>query len=314
MQVIAHRGGAGLRVENTLAAFANAIDLGADGAELDVHLSRDGQVVVHHDDTLNADYCRREDGAWLDDKRPPCIADVTFADLQRYDIGVPRSGSDYARRHPRIVPVPGQRIPLLRQVIQLAKTRSPHFRLVVEIKTPMEDAARQPWRRLLDATLGILREEDFFARASLCSFDWGVLMAAKQARPKLSTWFTTAPLSWFEPGQPPREDDPPGLDYLQALRKLYGSGDAPWYADLDPNALPGGHPEAIASAGGDAWFLYDRDCSAERVRALHGRGLLVATWSLSGPDRDGLDSLAHMGVDAVCLDEPDLAPGAAALS
>jgi glycerophosphoryl diester phosphodiesterase len=64
MNLIAHRGGAGLRVENTLAAFENAIELGADGAELDVNLTRDGQVVVHHDDVLNGAYCRRDDGTW----------------------------------------------------------------------------------------------------------------------------------------------------------------------------------------------------------------------------------------------------------
>ncbi|HEX7136406.1 MAG TPA: glycerophosphodiester phosphodiesterase family protein [Vicinamibacterales bacterium] len=51
--VFAHRGGGALAPENTLAAFANGIALGADGFELDVHLSRDGLVVVHHDRTLD---------------------------------------------------------------------------------------------------------------------------------------------------------------------------------------------------------------------------------------------------------------------
>jgi glycerophosphoryl diester phosphodiesterase len=50
--VIAHRGGAALAPENTLDAFDNGLALGADGIELDVRLSRDGQVVVHHDATL----------------------------------------------------------------------------------------------------------------------------------------------------------------------------------------------------------------------------------------------------------------------
>jgi glycerophosphoryl diester phosphodiesterase len=50
--VYAHRGGAALRPENTLAAFDHGLALGADGLELDVHLSRDGVVVVHHDATL----------------------------------------------------------------------------------------------------------------------------------------------------------------------------------------------------------------------------------------------------------------------
>src|SRR5262245_2124859 len=51
--VFAHRGGAALAPENTLSAFDNGLALGADGIELDVHLSRDGIVVVHHDRTLD---------------------------------------------------------------------------------------------------------------------------------------------------------------------------------------------------------------------------------------------------------------------
>ena len=50
--VFAHRGGSALAPENTIAAFDNGVALGADGLELDVHLSRDGVVVVHHDRTL----------------------------------------------------------------------------------------------------------------------------------------------------------------------------------------------------------------------------------------------------------------------
>src|SRR2546423_7462243 len=50
--VYAHRGGAALRPENTIACFDYGLSLGADGLELDVHLSRDGVVVAHHDVTL----------------------------------------------------------------------------------------------------------------------------------------------------------------------------------------------------------------------------------------------------------------------
>jgi glycerophosphoryl diester phosphodiesterase len=51
--VFAHRGGSALSPENTIAAFDNGLALGADGLELDVRLSRDGAVVVHHDRTLD---------------------------------------------------------------------------------------------------------------------------------------------------------------------------------------------------------------------------------------------------------------------
>src|SRR3954470_3617472 len=52
-QVFAHRGGCALGPENTIAAFDLGMASGADGLELDVHLSSDGVVVVHHDETLD---------------------------------------------------------------------------------------------------------------------------------------------------------------------------------------------------------------------------------------------------------------------
>lgn len=51
-QVIAHRGASAVHPENTVAAFAGAVALGADGVELDVHVSADGALVVHHDAAL----------------------------------------------------------------------------------------------------------------------------------------------------------------------------------------------------------------------------------------------------------------------
>jgi glycerophosphoryl diester phosphodiesterase len=50
--VIAHRGASAHETENSIAAFRRAVALGADGIELDVHATRDGQFVVYHDDSL----------------------------------------------------------------------------------------------------------------------------------------------------------------------------------------------------------------------------------------------------------------------
>ncbi|MDO9125933.1 MAG: glycerophosphodiester phosphodiesterase family protein, partial [Parvibaculum sp.] len=62
---VAHRGGAGLWPENTMAAFERAIGAGADGIELDVHLTRDGKLAVHHDESLKPAIARGPDGQWL---------------------------------------------------------------------------------------------------------------------------------------------------------------------------------------------------------------------------------------------------------
>ncbi len=55
---IAHRGGANLWPENTIEAFANAIEMGADGIEFDLQLTADKKLVLHHDNRLNADITR----------------------------------------------------------------------------------------------------------------------------------------------------------------------------------------------------------------------------------------------------------------
>jgi glycerophosphoryl diester phosphodiesterase len=75
--VFAHRGGSALAPENTMAAFANGLALGADGIELDVHLSSDGEVMVIHDATVDRTTTGRG-----------TVALMTAADLAR--LGVPR--------------------------------------------------------------------------------------------------------------------------------------------------------------------------------------------------------------------------------
>jgi glycerophosphoryl diester phosphodiesterase len=88
--VFAHRGGSALAPENTIAAFDNGLALGADGLELDVHLSRDGVVVVHHDRTL--DRTTTLQGP---------IAARTADELSR--AGVPRLDDVLARYRTRII-------------------------------------------------------------------------------------------------------------------------------------------------------------------------------------------------------------------
>ncbi len=75
--LIAHRGGAGLAPENTLAAFHNAVHRwGADMLEMDVHCTLDGEVVVIHDETVD----RTTDGSGR-------IDELTFSELQELDAG-----------------------------------------------------------------------------------------------------------------------------------------------------------------------------------------------------------------------------------
>jgi glycerophosphoryl diester phosphodiesterase len=75
-RVFAHRGSAGTHPENTLESFAAAAATGAEYLEFDIHMTRDGEVVVSHDDHLE-----RNCG------RPGVIRDLTYADLAAADAG-----------------------------------------------------------------------------------------------------------------------------------------------------------------------------------------------------------------------------------
>ena len=83
--IVGHRGAAGLKPENTLAAFREACELGVDAVELDVFLTADSTIVVHHDYTLKPETTRTADGEWLSHSGP-AIKDLTLAQLITYDI------------------------------------------------------------------------------------------------------------------------------------------------------------------------------------------------------------------------------------
>ncbi|WP_028240670.1 glycerophosphodiester phosphodiesterase [Stutzerimonas azotifigens] len=116
--VIAHRGGMGLWPENSLFAFQRASEIGVDMLEMDVRLSRDGQVVVIHDETLE----RTTDG------QGP-VAEHDLAALRRLDAGYAWSadgGQSYPYRGQSIG------IPTFEEVLQAV----PQMPKVVEIKVP----------------------------------------------------------------------------------------------------------------------------------------------------------------------------------
>jgi len=74
--IYAHRGASAQSPENTMAAFRKAIELGSGGIELDVHMTKDGEIVVIHDEVID----RTSNGTGK-------VKDLTFSELQRYDFG-----------------------------------------------------------------------------------------------------------------------------------------------------------------------------------------------------------------------------------
>lgn len=157
--VFAHRGGAALRPENTVEAFAHALAAGADGLELDVRLSSDGEVVVLHDATLD----RTTDATGPVSTR---IADA----LARVDAGhhfAPADGYPWRRR--------GLGVPRLRDVLD----QFPAVPVLVEMKA---DSAE-----LAERTVATVRAARAADRVVLGSFLRTPMRRARMLAPELAT-------------------------------------------------------------------------------------------------------------------------------
>lgn len=180
LDVHGHRGAAGLAPENTLAAFRKALALGVDAVEMDLHISRDGEVVVIHDETLD----RTTDGVGS-------IADLTLEEIRRRD-----AGKKFA---PAFL---GERVPTLREVIDLTKASgNARVRLDLEIKFGKGQEA-QP-EDFEERVLDVLRQAGIVQRVSIISFHHPSLIKMRALEPTIQTGL-------LEGGQQPPQD-PVGL-------------------------------------------------------------------------------------------------------
>jgi glycerophosphoryl diester phosphodiesterase len=185
----AHRGGRGLRPENTLPAFAHALALGVDTLELDIGVTADGVVVVSHDPFLNPTITRDASGQWLAGERGPLIRTLTLAQLQAYDVGRIRPGTPYAKTFEGQQPVDGTPIPTLAQVFALAQARgAARVRFNIETKVfagqPEDTVGPEEMTRSL---LRVVREAGMAARVTIQSFDWRTLQLVQRLEPSIPT-------------------------------------------------------------------------------------------------------------------------------
>ncbi len=89
IDVQAHRGGAGLMPENTVAAMKNALDLDVNTLEFDLQLSKDGDVVVSHDNYFHPRYSTRPDGSLIQEDDPrEYLFTMSYDSIARYDVGL----------------------------------------------------------------------------------------------------------------------------------------------------------------------------------------------------------------------------------
>lgn len=149
--IIGHRGAAGEAPENTLASFALALEQGADGIELDVHLTKECRIVVCHDPTLD----RTTTGhGW--------IYQQSYEEIRQHD-----AGSWFSERFA------GEKVPLLDEVFDLVPGS---VMINVEVKHAYEGHMEK-------ALLDFLRKRDRFDNVVISSFDHKCAARMKRAEP-----------------------------------------------------------------------------------------------------------------------------------
>jgi len=273
IDVIAHRGASAYAPENTLAAFKLARELNADWFELDCTLTRDGEVIVIHDDDTE-----RTTGV------PGKVAKMTLAELKPLDAG--------GWKAPEFT---GERLPTLAEALDLAKTLE--IGVYIEIKDSANDYALR--RRILEATDGskmmsarqrhqvagmirdsksrnyqltmdvikLVRDRRMKRHVVIQSFSPIVCAVSLCEAPQMRTEFLAAK----------NEEKPEQWPYVLRWEQLLGA----------------------------AGFNLETDSTdPETVARLHRENKTIAVWTVD--DEETMRRLADWGVDAIITNKPDV--------
>lgn len=157
--IVAHRGGAALAPENTLGAFENALKLGVDMVECDVHLSKDGELIVMHDFTVT----RTTNGTGE-------IRDLTLAELKQLNAAAKFIGGGF----------PAQAVPTLGEVLALVKGKAG-----IQIEIKLAGNTRYPGieKKVIDAVNAHGMTNDVI----IISFDFPTLKEVKAIDSRIKT-------------------------------------------------------------------------------------------------------------------------------
>jgi len=286
-----HRGARGLRPEDTLPAFAKALDIGVRTLELDTGVTRDGVVIVSHERMIAPLVCTDTAPVSPGDPQFPYVGktyhELTFAQVETVDCGArhpvnPATDPYYASQ----LPVPGTRIPTLNQVFALVEQRhAKGVQLNIETKIdpthPDETVGPGAFTR---ADLAVIqRHKDGLERSLLQSFDWRTLDIARRLVPRL------------------RRVALVGTDTVQAGQ----SGASPWLDGLDVDDF-GGDIAATAAAprvAADVLSPAFAQVTSSLLASAHRHGEVVVPYTVD--DVRTMIRLIDLGVDGLISDYPD---------
>ena len=286
LDIQGHRGARGLLPENTLPAFARALSIGVTTLELDCAITQDGVVVVSHDSTLNPDITRGADGLWIK-SADQAITQITFAELQRYDVGRINPSSVYAVRYPGQQAVDGIRMPKLEDVFALTRKAGNHtVRFNIETKiSPLHPERTVSPKTFAKALIPIIKINKLEHRAVVQSFDWRMLAVVQQTAPEIKTAYLSAQQDF--------------MDNISANEAA-----SPWNGGLHVSQFGGSIPRMVKAAGGAVWSPYFGEVNSANVKEAQSLDLAVTVWTVN--TESAMRRMMALNVDGIISDYPDL--------
>ncbi|MFF5517315.1 glycerophosphodiester phosphodiesterase [Streptomyces coeruleorubidus] len=242
--VIAHRGASAYAPENTLAAVDKAAELGIRWVENDVQRTRDGELVVLHDDNLRRTTDVEE---VFPDRAPWKVKDFTAAEVARLDAGS-WFGPAYA----------GARVPTLEQFVNRVERH--HQKLLLEIKNP------ELYPGIERQTLKVLSNEGWLDRSHLAgrlivqSFSAESVRTVHELKPAVKTGFL---------GTPPVSDLPGYAGFADQINPSYGSVSMAYVASVQAFTGPHGRPLEVFT-----WTVDDA-ATAQQVAGYGVDGIIT---------------------------------------
>ncbi len=212
----AHRGGRGETTEESLRAFAKSLELGVSTLELDIVITKDGQPLVWHDPTIEAEKCSDTAPAFAGDPQYPYVGrlvhELTLVQIRTLDCGKRLS------EFPDAEVVRGNKIAMLPEVFALTDSYHAGVRFNIETKVEADKPGNSAGpQEFVDVILASVRSAGKSDRVEIQSFDWRTLPMVRTAEPSIplvalyneETWVPDSPwLAGENPGDPAFGGDP----------------------------------------------------------------------------------------------------------
>lgn len=274
-KIYGHRGAKGTYPENTLLSFKKAIEQGVEGLELDVHMTKDGEIVVIHDESLE----RTTDGKGS-------IKDLTLEEIKQFSAGAKSKFAHFPNYDEELWSA--ECVPTLMEVFELLKPYSTEVN--IELKTTIEK-----YEGIEEKVLSIVKAYGNERKVIYSSFHLPTILRVKKLSPEAKiAWLLNEKITL-----PKDQLETLELEALHVAKSI-----------VLPNknvALTLMHLISTlnVSEANDIKQLVDYIESTNAVDAFHNLYEQIRVWTVNEPEE--IKQLLKIGVDAIITDYPERA-------